>query len=146
VHIPACDDEVGIRRGKRSEHARNERGRVAEVRVHHTDDAGRRHLKTSHDRGTQPQLPGTMNDAHPMDPGKVVRDVPGAIRRVVVDDDELELDTVSRARGENFLHQFGEPVALVVGREDHGEVGRRRITGRRGNHGCTIIQPAQHTS
>ena len=51
-----------------------------------------------------------------MRPGQLVGERARAIRRIVVDDDELEIDR--RLRGdEHRVDQFGETVALVVRRE-----------------------------
>ena len=56
--------------------------------------------------------------------GELVRHLPGPVRRIVVDDDELAVDAGPVVRGEDRAHQFGQPVAFVVGGHHEGERGR----------------------
>ena len=56
--------------------------------------------------------------------GELVGHLAGAVGRVVVDDDQLAVDAGAVVRGEDRAHQFGQPVAFVVGGHHEGERGR----------------------
>ncbi len=73
---------------------------MAEIRVHHADDVRRRDAEAGHNRRAESQLARPVHDAHAMAPRQVVGHCAGAVRRVVVDDDEFEFDPVA-AHAEN---------------------------------------------
>ena len=52
-----------------------------------------------------------------------VGDLAGSVRRIVVDDDQLAVDAGAVVRREYRAHQFGQPVAFVVGGHHEGERG-----------------------
>ena len=70
---------------------------MAEVRVHDADDVRGRDAEARDDGGAEAELAGAVNDLHPPRPRQLVGDRAGAVRRVVVDDHELELDAVLAA-------------------------------------------------
>ena len=70
---------------------------MTEVGVHHADDVRGRDAETGDDGRAEPELAGAVNDLHPPRARELVGDRAGAVRRVVVDDHELELDAVLAA-------------------------------------------------
>ena len=113
---------------------------MAEVRIHDANDLCRRRVKAFHNRCAQSQLARAVNDGDAVLARKFIGDCSGAIRRVVVDDDELELDSVLRARRKQRPRQLRDAIALVVGRHDHGQVRWPTARGDRNSHASTIIR------
>ena len=107
---------------------------------HDADDLSGRHREPLDDRGAQPQLTRAMDDPHRVRTREIVGDRARAVRRVVVHDHELERQMRPLGRVEQGLDQLGQPISFVVGRHDHGEIGR---AGRR--HVSTIIQQPMMT-
>jgi 4-amino-4-deoxy-L-arabinose transferase-like glycosyltransferase len=77
-----------------------------------------------------------VHDLHAPRPSQFVRERARTIRRVVVDDHELQRDAGTVALVKQRVDQLAETIALVVSRHDDRHFGRRN---RR--HASTIIQP-----
>jgi hypothetical protein len=95
---------------------------MAEVRIHHADRVGQRRMEAGHHRGAETEFARPVYHLHASRLRELVGNLSGAIRRVVVHDDELEIEAGLGGGGEEGLGQLGQPVALVVGGHDHAEV------------------------
>jgi hypothetical protein len=91
---------------------------MAQIGVDHADDLRRRRGKTFDDGRTEPELAGAMYDGDREAERQPVGDVAGAIRRVVVDDDELTVDAARGVGGEDRPHELWKPFAFVVSGDD----------------------------
>ena len=97
---------------------------MAEVGVHGADDAGGCNLETGDNRRTRAELAArwmTRTRSSRVNLGNGA----GAVRRIVVDDDELQFESVLGAGLEECPRQLRDPAALVVGRHYHCQIGRR---------------------
>ena len=120
---------------------------MAEIGVDDPDDRRPRRLEPFDDRRPEPELAAAMNHLDPVPRRELVSQRPGAVRRIVVDDDELAVEASLRVRGKHGVDQVPEPIALVVGRDDDGQGwgrgGRQRMRGgQRMRLQSTITQPA----
>ena len=112
-------------RAKHRQHPRHERRRMAEVGVHDADDVGAARRRTPTTAVPSPSLPARWMTCIAMRARQLVGDRAGAVRRVVVDDHELERRRRAGAHASNSaVDEFRQPIALVVGRHDHRQVGR----------------------
>lgn len=115
----------------RAEQFRDERRRVAKVGVHDTDDVRGRDGEPGHHGGTETQFPGAVHHPHAPRGRELIRERTGAIRRVIVDNDQFE-GKLRRVGGcKNGVHEFRQPGPFVVRGHDDRQIGR---------HGKTIIQ------
>lgn len=96
---------------------------MAEVCVHHANDVGARRPGSFDDSRTQAQLPAAVNHLQPMMSGQVIGERPGAVRRVVVDNDHGQAHALGSCAPKEGFDELSKPVALVVGRNDHGQIG-----------------------
>jgi hypothetical protein len=87
---------------------------MAEIRVHDADDLRRGRSEARDDRRAEAQLPRTVNDAYVVLPREIVSDRARAVRRVVIDNDELELKTMAGTGREQCACQLRDPVTLIV--------------------------------
>ena len=123
------------------EHARQQRGRMAQVGIDHADDRRRwPRSKPSTTAVPSPSLPARCSDGDAIAVREFVRECAGSVGRVVVDDDQLAVDAVGWIRSENRVDQIREPVALVVGGHDDGERGWAMARRSRMGLASTIIQ------
>ena len=91
---------------------------MAEVGVDDSDDGRAGGFESGNDGRAEPELPGPMDDGDAILSREVVRDPSGAVRRVVVDDDELAIDSPVRIASKDRVDQIRQPLALVVGGND----------------------------
>ena len=107
---------------------------MAQIRVDDAEQRRRRDFEAGDNGRAESEFPGAMDDTQPPRPRQIIGERACAVGGVVIDDDELERDARAVARLEQPAHQLGQPVALVVGGNDHRDVGRRERC-----HPSTII-------
>lgn len=127
VDIAAADHELRLAPLQQAEHLRQLRFVVLQVGVHHRD-ARRARRQNALDAGARKSAPADATDAAragiPL--RQFLHRLPGAVGRVIVDEDDLPRDTLE-GFGQSF-EQHGNVVALVECRHDDGELtGTRRL-------------------
>ena len=110
---------------------------MAEIGIHHPDDPRRRDAKPIEDRCTQTQFSRAMDDFDAILRRQPIRDFTGTVGRIVVDDNHFERVTACVGRGKDGADEFFQPIPVVVGWNDHCELGRRR------RHGIYYNLPAR---
>ena len=83
------------------EHPRQHAGRVAQIGIDYADDRRTRGGKAFDHRRAESQLAGAMQHRDSMPQRQLVGQRPGAVRRVVVDDDDLAVDARGGIRRED---------------------------------------------
>ena len=116
--VAARHDDIGVRAAHHRQHSRQEARRVTHVGVDDADDGGRRSREPFDDRGAKSELAGSMDHANPVPRRELVRERTGAVRRVVVDDDQLGIEPFGAVGGKDRRHQLRQSVTLVVRRND----------------------------
>jgi hypothetical protein len=83
-----------------------------------------------------------MNDLNPVSRREFIGQSSCTVRRVVVDDDQLCLESRVGVRAEYSFNEIRETISLVVSGDDNGQRGGLRgIGGQRMRLPRTIIQP-----
>ena len=67
-----------------------------------------------------------MQNSDPVPSGEAVRQRPGSIGRVVVDDDEFAVDASGSVGREYRVDEVRQSLALIVGRDDNRDGGWAR--------------------
>src|SRR4051812_7422399 len=88
---------------------------MTEIRVDDADDRCTCRGEAFDHRGTEPEFACTVQHFDPVSEGELVSQHAGAVRRVVVNDDDLPLDTGGPARRENCFNEILQAIAFVVG-------------------------------
>ncbi len=141
-NVTAADDDVGRLAVHDVEHPWQQRRRVAQVGVDDADDGGFRRLEALDDGGAEPELAAAVNHLHSMAPRQFIGERAGAVRRIVVDDDQLGVEAGAPVGVENRGDEIAEAIAFVVSGNDNRKRSRlRRIGGQRMRLPRTIIQP-----
>ena len=120
---------------------------MTQVGVDDSDNRRPRRLEPLDDRRPEAELAAPVDDLDAVTSRKIVGQCAGAVRRVVVDDDELAVDAPRAVRRKHGGNEIPEPIALVVGRNDDGQRwGQGDGHGMRGGQKMrlesTITQPA----
>src|ERR1051325_2634972 len=108
---------------------------MTQVGVDRADDVGARGGESFEHSGAKSEFAPTMDDAQRARGRERLRPFAGAVGRVVVDDDYFDRD-MSIARREQLIDKRRDPIALVVGRYDHGE---RRAPGVADEHPAILL-------
>ena len=103
------------------QHARQQNGWMAEIRIDDADDRCLGRGEALDNSGAQTELAGTMNHADAGALRELVGQPASPIRRVVVDDDQFGVESGAGVRVEQGGDELLQPVTLVVGRDDDGQ-------------------------
>jgi hypothetical protein len=134
-HMPAADHDVGLVLCDQLDHPRQRGGGMAAIGIH--DDADRRggRLEAAQHRGREAPLFGAADAAHRVVARERLGDVGGAIRRVVVDDDDLALHAARTQALRDARHDHGQRGRLVERGQDDRD--RRCVRLHRGRASYT---------
>ena len=98
---------------------------MTQIRIDDADNRRGRGSKSFDDGRAQPELAATVQHRNAVPGREFVSNRTGAIRRVVVDDDELAVEPFSGIGGKDLPYEVRKPIAFVVRRDDDREGGRR---------------------
>ena len=103
--------------------------RMAQVGVHHAEHVAGGRGEPGHHGAAQAELARPVHDADRKFARQAVCERPGAVRGIVVDDDELRGEMSSAEHVEDGPHELFQALALVVSRDDDRDRRVRRHGG-----------------
>jgi hypothetical protein len=129
-----ADREIGLARLQRLQHRRQDALVVLQIAVDDRNVVGAGRKPALDDRAGEAVAVDAAKAAHPRIGFRdVLRDLPGEVGRIVVDDDEFPVEP--HERGLELFEQGRDVLRLPVGWRDHGQRRRRASGGLGGHHG-----------